>query len=326
MKSIIIGYLVLHASLCMAQEKPSKRNSAAILYHPGLKEMLIYGGSTHTRSSTPMRDSCIWQWNGTRWKKYTTAPSLRSDVVFTYDPFQETIILYGGSFNYSREKKARYNDTWEYQTGKWTQTSASSLPSNLFHTAGAFSQVEKSLILFGGYSPKNEKLLDETWSYKNSNWEFKPLTLQPSARNLFSMFYDNVIQGVVLVGGDNMSQEGIRDMWVFKNNSWSKLSNDLPFKFTSRYAAVALGKTGNYLIFVSSSHDNISETWLWKGESKTWEKLIIKNPSPRNAASLGFDEARQCAVLFGGEIGIESTDEVWEFSLKEKTWSKVFPK
>jgi len=123
-----------------------------------------------------------------------------------------------------------------------------------------------------------------------------------------------------------MTSEGARDLWIFRKGQWEELAEDMPFKFTGQHSATAIGKTGDYFFLVSSSHENISEAWLWRGATKTWEKIASTPPPPRNSAAVACDEVRNCIVVFGGEIGIESTDEVWELSLTTNTWKKAFPK
>jgi len=197
----IFLFIILIAQGIILYGQPQKRNSASILYHPELKEVLVYGGSTHSRSSTRMQDSILWTWNGMRWKALTTAPSIRADAILVYNTTTQKLILTGGGFNYTREKRVRYNDTWEFDGKSWKQTSQRSLSNPLFHTAGSFYPETGSLILFGGFDAATEKLSDLTWLYKDAIWTQCHPEKLPPARNLHSMFTDPKTKGVVIAGG-----------------------------------------------------------------------------------------------------------------------------
>jgi len=306
--------------------QPAPRNSASVVYHPELRGVLVYGGATHSRSSSQLRDSVVWLWNGVRWKPYTTAPSIRMNAILTYHAAQRKLILVGGAFNYSREQRRRYNDTWEFDGTQWKQTSNPSLPGHLFHTAGAYHPQAGAVTLFGGYDVSADQLSQQTWTYQQGSWTLQPNEPGPPPRNLHCLFTDPKHGGVVVAGGDNMTPEGLRDMWLLQGDRWQQLAGDMPFKLMGQYSATAIGESGDYFFFNSSSHDQVSEVWLWRGASQTWEKISAPAPAPRNGAAIAYDAGRHCIMVFGGEMGWESTNEVWEFSLTTQTWIKAFPK
>ena len=324
-KGLILVVMILPGKFIYLFGQPQERNSASILYHPEFKEVMVYGGSAHSRSSIKMRDSIVWMWNGLRWKPYTTAPSIRSGAVLTYQAATRKLVLIGGSFSYSREKSIRYTDTWEFDGTNWRQVSDATLPNHLFHTAGSYHPEERTVLLFGGFDPNAEQLSNRTWIYDNTIWTVKSTQKNPAPRNLHCMFMDSQNNGVIVVGGDNMTPDGLRDMWIYRHGEWELIANNLPFKLIGQYCGTAIGMSGDYFFLRSSFHENISEAWLWKGSSKQWKKLTATPPGPRNDPAIVYDEFRNRIVVFGGEIGIESTNEVWEFDLSSQRWAKVFP-
>jgi hypothetical protein len=323
MKIILSFILALTTMYGWCQDVPTPRNSASIVYNPDLKQIMMYGGSTHSRSSVMFRDSMVWLWNGKQWKKHTTAPSLRTDVVLAYDNNTNKLLLYGGGFYYSREKRTAYNDTWEFDGSVWQKKSNQSLPEKIHHTAAVFDPVRKAIVLFGGFSTGENKVLNETWLYGQGDWKKLPTKTFPPARNLHAMFYDPKNNGVVIIGGDQLSPDGLRDMWILKNDAWMLMSDKIPFTLVNTFGATAIAETGDYFCFASSYHENKSETWIWKSKSKKWEQIETTQPSPRNSASIAYDGSRNCIVLFGGEVGIESVNEIWEFSFKQNQWQQV---
>ena len=149
----------------------------------------------------------------------------------------------------------------------------------------------------------------------------QPATV-PKPRNLQAVVYNESLESVQVLGGDGMGSP-VNDMWQYTNKSWELVSDSIPFTLDNPMGAVSLGESGDIFCFVGSSHQNVAETWRWISNEKRWEKFGGHNPSPRNSASLAFDPHRNCVVLFGGEIGIESVDEVWEFSITSMTWKQL---
>lgn len=320
---IVVVILFLTSISAHAQQTPEPRNSAMMIYHSGLKEIILYGGSTHSRSSTTMRDSVLWSWNGSRWKKISVAPSLRADAVLTFDSKSRRVLLHGGSFDYSRDKGREYTDTWAFDGSAWMQLSPDCPTAHLHHSAGAYTVSENALVIFGGYSAAKESLSSETWKLTNSGWEKISVTANvPPARNLHSFFYDAYSQSGYLLGGSQMQSDTLHDLWRLKDGKWSRENESVPFEFANPQGAVAVDN-GDIIAFASNYHSKQSETWRWSQAKKQWTKLDTANPSPRNHASLCYDPKRKCVVLFGGEIGIESVSEIWELSITNLTWKQI---
>lgn len=323
MRILLASFLVVAAQFTFGQSVPSPRNSAMMVFHNSLKEVIVYGGSSHSRSSTIMRDSILWSWNGTRWKQLAKAPSLRTDATLVYDSKSDRLLLHGGAFDYSRYKGIQYEDTWSYNGKSWRLENDNFSGGHIFHSAGIFYEPENALMLFGGYYAAEETISADLRILHASGWgKFKVLGKTPPARNLHAFLYDPQSKSAIVLGGDPMQPETLKDMWSFKDGSWTCLTNDLPFDFANTHGAVVVSN-GDVIAFNGNHHTGKNDTWLWHRELNKWEKLTTANPSPRNHASLCFDPIRKCVVMFGGEIGIESVNEVWELSMESLTWKQI---
>jgi hypothetical protein len=315
----LIFYFVMLALYGISQPaQPVMRNDASIAFDSHRGEVIMNGGALHTRNSVKMRDSAIWSWNGARWKTIGTAPSLRGDAIFLFNGDSKKIILYGGRFSYSANKTANYNDTWEFDGSGWKQTVKNAPTSFLAHSAAAYDPIRKRIVLFGGHATEKNIIINETWTYQNGTWTLISPANSPPPRCMHTMFYDAQRKGIVVIGGMNESGS-LRDMWIFDEKGWKQLDAQIPFEAIGAHTTVVMDK-GEYLSFISSIDQNLSETWLWSNSK--WQKLNIDMPSPRTSASLVFDPSRRCAVLFGGSIGMDSLNEVWEFSVVNRSWVK----
>jgi len=95
---------------------------------------------------------------------------------------------------------------------------------------------------------------------------------------------------------------------------------------TGRMKAVLFGGTSQWT--ESEGWNSLGDTWEWDGSD--WTQLFpAASPSPRRAAGMVFDEARNVALLFGGvnDIGSETSeffDETWEWD--GANWIEQKPK
>ena len=323
MRTLTAALLLITILHGHTQTMPQPRNSAMMAYHSGLKEVLVYGGSSHSRSSTTLRDSVLWSWNGLRWKKVSVAPSLRTDAALAYDPKTKQVLLHGGSFDYSRDKGFQYTDTWAFNGSTWARLNSDFPDGHFHHSAAAFNPSENAMILFGGYNAVRESLSSDTWILTKSGWKKMDVSGNiPPARNLHSFFYDEHSQSAYILGGDYLQPQTLRDLWRLKDRKWSRVTDSVPFEFANPQGAVAVAN-GDLIAFASNYHTGQSETWLWSQAKNQWTRIDTTNPSPRNHASLCYDPVRKCVVLFGGEIGIESLNEVWELSMATLKWKQI---
>ena len=318
-----ITIVTLIPGCCFGQTAPTPRNNASIAYDPVKKVVLVYGGSAHTRGAIPMRDSAIWEWNGITWNKRTIAPSLRADHGFAYDIKNQRILIAGGAFSYNATKSIEYDDTWAFQNQQWSKVTSNKILKR-FHGAFTYAQNQNSFILFSGYTPETNELLKGVWALSRNNWIHINTQNEPPARFLNSVFYDPKNDAIILIGGADLDNKPFHEMWMLKENKWTVLNENVPALIMNSHGATAMGETGNYVIVHSSFDTNTCETWIWDGAQKSWKKVKGPHPRPRNNTSIVYDDARKCVVMFGGETGVNSTNEVWELPGGQSGWIKRF--
>lgn len=91
---------------------PPSLASAAMSYDAVRREIVLFGGSTH---SGPANGT--WTWNGTNWSLKTPAlaPPGRAGHSMVFDPVRGKTLLFGGD----NEKTGQYADTWLWDGTNW---------------------------------------------------------------------------------------------------------------------------------------------------------------------------------------------------------------
>jgi len=324
LKAILFTAVSFAPRFTSGQAAPTPRNNAGIAFDATKKVIVVYGGSAHTRSAIQMRDSAVWEWNGSSWKKRTTAPSLRADGGFVCDPKNGALFIAGGSFSYSASKSANYDDTWKFDGNKWTYITSTNFFKDLFHGAYTYNPEAKSVMLFSGFNVAQNAVVEETWLLTSNVWMQTQTGNVPPARFLHSIFYDPKNDATILVGGADLNNNAYREMWMLKGNQWTVVDKDIPVHVMNSHGATAIGKSGKYILIKSSYEEKVFETWIWDGTLKSWMQVKGKQPFPSDYPSIAYDEKRKCAVLFGGQRGIDSTNEVWELADGATDWVKRF--
>ena len=195
---------------------PASRCLHALVYDPGTKKVVLYGGSR--------RGGClgdVWTYDPATnaWTDVTPTggkPLARYGTRVVYDPDLGRVLLFGGSDGHL------LGDTWSYDPAgdAWTDlipvdSTAVKPPARQFHTM-AYDSEGKRTILFGGCGVT---ALGDAWAYESSANSWTALVSQgaaPSARAYSSMAYA-ADAGVLIVFG------GSEDVAPFKpaGDTWS---------------------------------------------------------------------------------------------------------
>jgi hypothetical protein len=109
----------------------------------------------------------VWLWDGSVWEQQSTSPRppARWGASMTYDPVNETILLYGGV-----GKDGLLEDTWTWDGAAWTVRSPSQNPGPRAHYGLAFDAGLQQVILFGGQAAP-EVIPTDTWSWDGRTWK-----------------------------------------------------------------------------------------------------------------------------------------------------------
>ncbi len=138
----------------------------------------------------------------------------------------------------------------------------------------------------------------------------------PSPRAWTSMAYDEAAGTVVLFGGFNY--ERMTDTWTWDGLRWEQHSPATSPSFGS--GAMAYDPVSGGVLFTTGT-----ETWLWRGLTKTWSKQSPPvSPPHRRYASMAYDPASRKVVLFGGYDSPLPAD-TWSWDGATRTWTKLSP-
>jgi PKD repeat protein len=168
----------------------------------------------------------------------------------------------------------------------------------------AYDPLDLETVYFGGCSA-TQCPLNQTWVLKNGHWtNITDPRDAPPARSSAEMDYDPNLPGVLLFGG--AAKVGyLDDTWLFHAGLWTNLS---------WVGAAPPGRYGATMAFDPDPEENGSvmyggyeggigygsDTWVWRGWSG-WVPVVTSIAPPgRLGASMAFDAADDCLLLFGG--------------------------
>jgi Galactose oxidase, central domain len=131
---------------------PSPRFGAAIAYHVGQQQMLLFGGTT---GAAPTNDT--WLWNGHSWQQLTpvSSPPARAWANFVYHHGYQKLTLIGGSGDGSEAAMMNLSDTWLWNGVTWEpyesvaldNTDANNMPQGS-HKSAAYVDHQQAVIIY----------------------------------------------------------------------------------------------------------------------------------------------------------------------------------
>ena len=116
---------------------------------------VLYGGP----------DEGTWEWNGTSWRKVTSAvPGRRQTYSLTFDTVRRKVVLVGGQ---GSSQGPYFDDVWSWDGERWQEVGiAGARPPG--RAAGTLHATKDGELLYvGGY---NTGLLGEMWAIGPSGW------------------------------------------------------------------------------------------------------------------------------------------------------------
>lgn len=218
---------------------PPARWEAAFVFDPVDGSLVLFGGRDVTQFFND-----TWTFNASGWSKVTTpvAPSPRGLSAFTYDPSIGAIVLFGGGTgNLPAGSYAGWvfdNDTWEFQSGAWTNVTArlTGAPPAASSGALAYDPATGGDLLYGGtVAPNGCAIYSEQWSLQNGTWinqSAQALSGPGGAGGLesFSMVYDPALGGIVAFGGNTETLGtclSTDQTWLYSGGNWTDLTDVL---------------------------------------------------------------------------------------------------
>lgn len=256
--------------------------------------------------------------------------SVRNAHAMAYSDHDDMIYLFGGA-----DEKQVLGDLWRLHGNAWEKVQTAIEPPARTFPGMTFDIRRERLVLFGGNrvlfgdGTESHPLLNDTWFFKNGQWQRTSPKTSPGPRAEASMAYDQEREVIVLFGGyriENGNYVKLADTWEFSGNNWALIADEGP---TARHGAglVYHEKLGAIMLFGGSTVDrqygeSSGETWLWDG--KDWQKQDIDQPAGIFNPAMTYDPDRNETICFGGWNGekrINQTslfvDDAWHQLLRD---------
>ncbi|HEV2316602.1 MAG TPA: kelch repeat-containing protein [Thermoplasmata archaeon] len=146
-----------------ATNSPAHRDLAGCVMDTTDGYVLLFGGvSSQSLRSVALNDT--WSFVVGAWHQLNpaVAPSARLGMAMSFDPTQNTVVLFGGT----NAAGGSYPDTWRYSAGAWTNITTSSptapAPRTSASAASSSGAGAHYILLFGGSLPYGATVGD-TW-------------------------------------------------------------------------------------------------------------------------------------------------------------------
>jgi N-acetylneuraminic acid mutarotase len=305
---------------------PSVRGGHSMVYDSAANKVIMFGG-LEERSITrvPLNDTWAYDPTANTWTNLSPAgalPSARAYPSMVYTPATNKVIMFGGTSN-----GTFLNDTRAYDptANTWTNLNPTgALPSPRWAHSMVYDSTTGKVILFGGMSgPVGNPDFNDTWAYDptaNTWTKLSPAGAVPSARDSFSMVYDQATNRVILFGGVGARSPELNDTWVYDPtaNTWSNLSpaGTLP---PVRYSpAMVYEATGGRVLMFGGEFGKsgaLNDTWAYDPAANTWTNLNPPGALPYPSARvMVYDSASNKVIMFGGNSSNVALNDTWSYN------------
>lgn len=275
--------------------------SLAMAFDSARRRVVLFGGQ-HPTTQMPLDDT--WEWDGITWRRVgqgAVGPPARAGTAMAYDAARGRVVLFGGLGS----AQNNLQDTWEWDGQAWLARTPATSPSARCGHAMAYDPVRRAVVLFGGEA-YGEQLMGagETWEWTGSTWT-RRATSGPSSRLAARLVADPLRQRLVLFGGLGPEVSYLADTWEWNGTSWTAVAAAGP---PPRYAHVAAFDGSRVVVFGGSPP---RESALWAFDGTRWSS-VGSGFEVLLGAGLAFDEARGRLVLFGGQLGDQTSGSTFE--------------
>jgi hypothetical protein len=226
-------------------------------------------------------------------------------IVSVYDSLKPT-----NQATIRRTVEVRRNDIiWD---GQWIKLSPATSPGV---KNAAMVDTGNGIFLFGGQKISGGALSNKLWKWDGTTW--KDLTPSspsswPQARIYPQLAYDSSRGRLILFGGLMQGGAPLRDIWeyVVPSNTWvERTKYPIPdeetwpaFTFNvDEYGQIRMtyDSRNNITMFINDNKTWYTDrTWLWHGDSSTWERIYTYPQIPARYRGLAYDAGRDVAVRY----------------------------
>ena len=257
------------------------------------------------------------------WVRLAPPPMTAEHPAVAVDTRRRQLVLLGGVDDRLVSHAAM--QSFDFSTGAWTVTAPPVGPDTRNAYAAAYDHARDRVLLFGGISRRDFRLLDDLWSRTSRDGQWHRLEVAgtpPSGRENAVLVEDPARDRFLLVGGLVGAPSPV-EVWELSHPSspvWSLLVLD--GVAPDRVDGAVLDEPRNRLIVHGAVSQPFEEAeWeLTLGPSPRWRRLpVVGAASPPQQCGFTLDRARGRALLFGGYTGgidqTISSDAVWGFAL-----------
>lgn len=240
-------------------------------------------------------------------------PPARLWHTFDYDFVRREALVFGGA---AQVGAPVLGDTWVWNGSSWAQKSPANPPSPRFgHVMALDGTVPgRSMVMFGGKSAiVTNILLDETWTWDGSAWQFFNLAVRPAGRVDAAMGWDMSSQTVLMHGGRDINGNTLDDTWRWNGTTWTSLGSS-GFPREGHRMSFAVSSQGQGLhIFGGSDGANLTNGLLFfDGAGWSPDNTLVTRPPARKYFGLAFDYFRGRLVVAGGQGASGILSDTWE--------------
>lgn len=263
--------------------------------------------------------SHLWQFDGSSWALVATSDARLPSGSFgvTFDAARSRIVLFGGA----RDLQP-LNETWTFDGHQWQLEEPVHSPSPRSDMVVAYDAARQRVVMFGGRF--YDTASDETWEWDGQDWTQMRPTQSPPARFDAAMAYDVASSRMILFGGYDGSAR-MADTWVWNGLDWAQLRVASPPPPRSAFRMVYEAHRNRVLFFGGFDYSGhqiaYDDTWSWTGS--TWVAERTTQSPGRWDFAMGYDEARQRTVVFGGHTNLSVKGDVWEWN--DVAWRRYAP-
>ncbi len=288
---------------------PGPRRLHAMGCDPVTGNVILFGGESTTGY---LGDT--WLLQGGQWSKVTSSgPSARAMAGGAFDTRTGSLVIVGGR-PFGTYYPTTHADVWSWKSTWHNDYPAT--PQGRTGSAMSYDSDRHEFVMFGGLIGDGSNIpLGDTWIHDGSRWRLGAST-GPTPREHACMVYDSKRKRTVLFGGyDTPMQYG--DTWEWNGIKWTQRSVWGPDGGTHAMAFDAA--RGVTVLHGGGVVNSTPKTWTYNGTA--WTLRSTGTPAVATGASMAYDPVRQVAVLAGGYLAPNGTQNTDTWTWNGTAWT-----
>jgi hypothetical protein len=300
---------------------PGGRENASMAFDSLTGDVLLFGGGRLGANATDLlfpRDT--WTWNATGWHRLRTAdaPPISSRSAFAFDRATGSAVLFGGIGD--------AGSTWLWNGFSWQRLAPSRHPPAGVFASAAFDSGLHAIVLVTVCcqdSDPDHRTRLQAWKWSAGNWILLAAPNPPLLNRAPLITYDDsngqlllLTDGTGPVRNDVDEVTGSSTLWRLNSAGWQVV--------TATGQSPPFDPIRDRFAFDPASHEAVLfqggdlPTWTWNGSR--W-KVQSRSGGPLYSSGLVTDTTSGRALLFGGSVPSQDTEEVW--SWEAGRWRRI---